>query len=500
MHPTVKAFLEKLSYGDVAELKYEGSQYGVVETLARIYERARNALEYRADHLVRRAAIERILKRRIVFDNNPSTLTEHLLMELKWARYVTATEIEVVSEEKLREILTKYVDLLGNGVPSDWIIGVASAEIEELFNLNVDFKDFTLFTFQVIKQKVKIKDENLDLLLFVAIDKVYAESDDQQIAYHILNLAGKDWEKEELDQTYKLINFAKSNKLLPRLTKFTRRQMPPLILLRDVYFANPSEFKKLLTSEESFKKTASEVLENQLDQMSGRVSTASLRSIIYVFLTKMLIAFGIEVPLELWWLGRIAKLSLAINLVFPPLIMWFTTLQIRLPKTLEREGLVDRTWYVINSFNSLENEPNSLQEETPNKLGVVYIIFSTLYLIFFVLIFGLIFYSLKKIGFGLANQIIFVFFLSIVAFFAYRISQTAKVYSWKGIEKEKSSLWDILFLPILAAGSKLSQGLSKLNFLAFTFDFILEAPFKIILGFLDSWVSFLSMKKEEIVD
>jgi hypothetical protein len=52
-------------------------------------------------------------------------------------------------------------------------------------------------------------------------------------------------------------------------------------------------------------------------------------------------------------------------------------------------------------------------------------------------------------------------------------------------------------LPILTIGSYLSQGLSKLNFLGFVFDFILEAPFKLILGFVDDWVQFLSVKKEE---
>lgn len=34
-------------------------------TLAVIYESARNAVEFRAEHLIRQAAIERILKRRL---------------------------------------------------------------------------------------------------------------------------------------------------------------------------------------------------------------------------------------------------------------------------------------------------------------------------------------------------------------------------------------------------------------------------------------------------
>ena len=61
MQKTVNALLSRLSYGDETYIEKGGVSYGVVETLARVYEKARNTMEYRADHLVRRAAIERIL-------------------------------------------------------------------------------------------------------------------------------------------------------------------------------------------------------------------------------------------------------------------------------------------------------------------------------------------------------------------------------------------------------------------------------------------------------
>jgi hypothetical protein len=112
-------------------------------------------------------------------------------------------------------------------------------------------------------------------------------------------------------------------------------------------------------------------------------------------------------------------------------------------------------------------------------------------------IFVLIYYLLGLLGFRFFSKLIFIFFLTIIAFFAYRIFQIAKVYSWKNQGRESSSLGDMISLPILTIGSLLSQGLTKLNFLAFAFDFILEAPFKLILGFIDDWVQFLSMKKEE---
>ena len=102
---------------------------------------------------------------------------------------------------------------MGDSVPQDWVIKAASAEIEEFFDLNTDYKQFTFFAFQIIKQKVKITDENLDLLVYFAVDKIYAGSDDEQIFYHILKLDGGNITKEKLEEGWHLFNLAKKRQV-----------------------------------------------------------------------------------------------------------------------------------------------------------------------------------------------------------------------------------------------------------------------------------------------
>lgn len=496
MNRILETFLSQLSYGEINYTDQGTRSLGVVETLARVYEKARNALEYRADHLVRRAAIERILRRRIILDKRASAIANHLLTELRWAKYLSNADIK--RAEPLEKILDKYLSLMEKvSVPQDWIIKMASSEIEELFNLNTDYQQFTLFAFQVIKQKVKITDKNGDLLIFYAVDKAYGGSDDEQIAYHILKLAGENLTKEKLEEGWQLFNTARDHKFLPKIIKFVRRQMPPLILLRDIYFYSPTNFRKTLEKEDVFKKIATETLETQLKQMSGRIKTAGVRSVLYVFLTKMVLAIGLEAPFEIIVYGEFSFLPLIVNLVFPPFLMWLTTLGSRLPSQRERVSLVDRSWFIIDHFEELDGEGDELNDLPIERTSVRYSIFSGVYALLFIGTFSLIYYVLGKLGFKFANKVVFVFFLTIIAFFAYRISQIAKIYSWKGLGKESSTFGEILSLPVLAIGSRLSRGLTKLNFLAFTFDFILEAPFKIILGAIDSWVQFLSVKKDE---
>mgnify|MGYP001563518533 CR=1 FL=1 len=498
MQRVVNEFLVRLSYGVRPGLVNDEGKYGVVEALARAYERARNALEYRADHLVRRAAIERILKRYLVFERDGKLLCRHLMTELSWAKYVSATELSRVDTAEVARILTKYVNVIDERkVPMEWAMGVASAEVEELLNIDVDYWQFTNFTFQVIKQKVKIEADNLDLLIFAAVERIYAQSDDQRASYHILRLLNKDWSSADLHTAYELWSEIRKHKRLPMISTYVRRQMAPLLLLRDMYFANPTGFKSLFLDRDSFEDEAKRVLNIQMGLMSKRVSTAATRSIVYVFLTKMLFGMGVEVPADIWLYGRVAKVPLIINLLAPASLMWISTWRIKLPGFAQRKKLTERTWKIVSEFENLAKEEDYLRDLPGRRTSVWYGLFSGIYFLCFVAVFWLIFFGLGKIGFSLASRGVFVFFVCIVAFFAHRIGQTAKIYSWDE-GRHRSSLWDVVWLPILTAGSKFSQGLGKLNFLDFAFDFILEAPFKLILRFLDNWVQFLGSKKEEV--
>src|SRR3989338_994383 len=59
----------------------------VVAKFAAWYEKLRNAMDYREEEVILRAAIERNLKRRILLGGTGKTIAEPLLRELVWARY-----------------------------------------------------------------------------------------------------------------------------------------------------------------------------------------------------------------------------------------------------------------------------------------------------------------------------------------------------------------------------------------------------------------------------
>ena len=60
----------------------------VVAKVASWYEKLRNAMEYREEEVMLRAATERILRRLLLLGGNAKTTAEPLVRELIWARYL----------------------------------------------------------------------------------------------------------------------------------------------------------------------------------------------------------------------------------------------------------------------------------------------------------------------------------------------------------------------------------------------------------------------------
>jgi len=93
----------------------------------------------------------------------------------------------------------------------------------------------------------------------------------------------------------------------------------------------------------------------------------------------------------------------------------------------------------------------------------------------------------------------FLFFLSLVTFFGFKIRGTRRdLVMLEGGGGVGSAIFDIFFLPIVRAGRWLSMRAPKVNVLLFFFDFIIEAPFKAAIKLIEGWLAFLREKKEEI--
>lgn len=125
--------------------------------------------------------------------------------------------------------------------------------------------------------------------------------------------------------------------------------------------------------------------------------------------------------------------------------------------------------------------------------------FTVFYSITFIVTLTLIYEVLSLMEFNIISMVVFVFFVSVVSFFSYRIRQIVNLYRLEEKEGVLTPIVDFFFMPVLSLGKFFSSELSRLNFLIFVFDFLIEAPFKLIFEVIEEWISFVRKRKEEII-
>jgi hypothetical protein len=103
------------------------------------------------------------------------------------------------------------------------------------------------------------------------------------------------------------------------------------------------------------------------------------------------------------------------------------------------------------------------------------------------------------LSFPLTSKVIFFFFITAVSFFGYRITQISKEYVVKEKESVLTPVIDFFMMPLVSVGKWLSSEISKINVLLFVFDFLIEAPFKVLFEVIEEWISFIRKRKEDII-
>ncbi|HPN81712.1 MAG TPA: hypothetical protein PK412_04185, partial [bacterium] len=103
--------------------------------------------------------------------------------------------------------------------------------------------------------------------------------------------------------------------------------------------------------------------------------------------------------------------------------------------------------------------------------------------------------------FNILSGALFIFFLTVVSFFAFRLRYLAKQFL---VIPRKDNLFgfliDFVSLPIIRVGRFFSTNFSKVNIFLYFLDFIIETPFKLLVEFMEKTISFINDKREEIIE
>ncbi len=528
LSPITLALLDQIKSIPRKKLPDETSRISVSQTAAFFaiaYEKLRNAVEYREAHLMRRAAIERILKRRLTLNPQGDGEAENLIRELLWARYAPNESLGEHDVEVIQKIIDKYIYLrsylLGGQTEkkkayySVFLFDLLTCEIEETLSPEEAQRNaqFTYFIFQVLKGKVKIEgatQEKHDAYLYISVERAFAKNDNAFLRYHLYSLSKlqlKDVSRDKLDQLaaampalFTDIDKIISNPHSNRIFLFVRRYIPPFHILFDLIRQEPSDkIKPLLEDRDKLWTALEKICREKYALTQTKLNGLAIKAIIYIFLTKMIFAIILEYPLSLYFYNEVNYVTIAINALFPALLMFLIVGLTRVPGADNTRRIFERLVDIIDADKSFETGVALITKNRKVRRPTLIFAFTVFYSLTFIITFLLLHSILLLLKFNAISEIIFILFVSLVAFFSYRIRQVAKQY----LLREKDSIFrpftDFFFMPVLSVGKVLSSGISKINIFGFVFDFFIEAPFKLIVEVVEEWVRFVRERREEII-
>ncbi len=490
--------------------------HAAVSRFAFLYERIRNAVDYKDEHVLRKAAILRILKRQMVLENDPRAIAEQLIRELIGARYLPNGELDEHLFESAAAIVAKYLAVrschVGGVEHYEWFEAVLSVEIEEALVDASREKALVTFLYERLADRMQVRGfeispADLRLQVYIACYRTLHKADADLIAFKLLRayvpewLRASEWQERPQAMAERLVGVERRIKrslthpLALRLQRAVKPWAVSLNLTHDALLEPKADLPALLSDPAALRTAVAKIAERRYADAKGRLRRGAFRATLYLFATKMLIALLLEVPVERYWYGEVSHVSLAINLLFPPALMVLISAVIRLPGK-DNTARIQENMAALLTAGAI---PLREIRVPPKRSAMGVLAFRVGYALMFAFSFGLLYLMLEALHFTWVSETIFVFFLCLVSFFAFRLRHGAQEYV---IIEDKprltSMLVDFVSLPVLQAGLWLSRSISRLNVFLFLFDFVIEAPYKIFLRVLEEWFGFMKEKKEEL--
>ena len=494
----------------------------VASKVAAFYEKMKGIVDWKEEHLLRKRAIERTLKRRIIFRKENKEMAESLIYELIRSGHFPNDSIPEYKIQEIQKIINKYFFIFENSPQKlqkekielqNWLIDIASYEIEKTLSPSPEEESLIEYMTGLMAEKIKVQGRKEEMSkgekntqIYIAVQKSLFKFDESTITYYLLSKRYSEWQNlstsspllSEIAQSIYLVkqNIEKElqHPLSIKFLKICEKYNTPYLILGDIISKNPGDSIENLENTEILESKVKESYNQRLKKLKTRLRRAAIYSTISIFITKVAIAIAIEVPIDKL-IGDFTSLSLMINILFPPFLMFLLVASIRPPSEENFERVMMEATKIVYQREKQDIYTLKIPEKRGKILNfVILFIFG----LAFLMSFGVIIKILQKLDFGPLSMIIFVFFVSTISFLGVKIRERSKELT---IKEERDTFLDSLFdfftLPVIETGSWFSKKLSRLN-IALIISALIDMPLLTFVQFLEQWRYFLKEKKEEI--
>ena len=489
----------------------------LLSKIASWYEKFRTAMDYGSEETIPRRAIERMLKRMFFLETNSKSIAKGLVRELIWAGYfpnatVPQSLIEAVANSidlhiKLKDEVTKQKVLSSDNL-NEFILQILSCEIFYILLPNKEKEAVTNFMFRVLSKSIRIEDETdqtKEIQIFLAIRKSFARDDIAFLKYKLFTqIFGRLTEVNFENVVKNFINgqreiktqlsYPKKERILSHVKKIT----PAFLILFELLTQEKGNIKLLAKDQEVLRQRVFDICERKYRTIKGKIQRAIIRSFIFILFTKAIIAFAVEGAFESIFLGRIQWFSITLNTILPPIIMAVVGVTIRTPSEQNSQTIFNDVQKLLFVEDPVIVSPLIIKIKAKNAVSFKDYVFSALWIFTILFSFGIILFFLNLLNFNILSKTIFIFFIAIISFLSYRIYQTANSYTVVRKQNIFTPVFEFFFIPIIRVGRQLTESFSQINFILLVIDFIIEAPFKGLIGFFEQWFMFVAAKREEL--
>jgi len=531
------------------DLKSEETTIHVDEValkVAAFYEHVRTIVDWKEEHLMRRSAIIRKLKRRF-FDlelNNFSdteNVAEALVLELIRGGHFPNDKIKESKITDVQNIFDKYIFILKNNPENkagkaginfyNWLIEIAACEIEETLDPSIKEMALIDYMFESMKQKIIISDkiyesgllkkQDTSTQIYIAVCLALFKFDKPIISYNLIKQRYPEWSRpirgsstsnpsgERSDQ--QLVSKISKNIFEiwckiekgfqhPLASKFyatCEKYDTPYLLMGDILLINKdSEIKKEISDPPNLEKLIKEAYSKRLSTLKSRISRAAVYSTISIFVTKVFSLVLLEVLIEGAIGNKINFLILAADVLIPTLLMFLIIATIKRPSKKNINIVTIETMKI--AYKKQVQDVYEIKTKKQRSVAVRAVL-SILYVLSAFITFGAIYYVLRAFGFPITSIIIDIIFIALILFAGTAVSKRAQELT---MEKDKENfltfLADIFFLPMHGLGRWISNKWKRYNAFAAFFNALIDMPFSVLVEFLERWRYFIKERKEEI--
>ena len=500
--------------------------------VAAFYEQIRTIVDWKEEHLMRRAAIIRKLKRRF-FDlemNNfldTNNVAESLVLELIRGGHFPNDKIKESKILDVQKIIDKYVFILKNNPENksgkaglrfyNWLIEVAACEIEEALAPSIREMALVDYMFESMKEKIKIsekiyeskilKREETNTQIYIAVCLALFKFDNPIISYNLIKQKYPEWPNateplvkrisQNIFGIWQNIEKELSHPLGNKFYNVCEKYDTPYLLMGDILSINKaSEIIKEISEPSNLERFIRNIYTKRLGSLKSRISRAAIYSTVSIFLTKVLSLVLLEVLIEGALGNKINFLILGSDVLIPTLLMFLIVASVKRPSKKNINIVIMETMKL--AYKRDVDDSYEIKLRRKRSAGVKTML-SLLYVFSAFITFGAIYYILHSLGFPLTSIFIDIIFIALILFAGTAVAKRAQELT---MEEEKEGFWsfisDVFFLPMQGLGRWISHKWKKYNAIAAFFNALIDMPFSAFVEFIERWRYFIKERKEEI--